>query len=1071
MDAECWHKAADIFLVALDLEGNERDAFVERATAGDAQVRREVDVLLSSHERAGGFLEIAASVAARDAHVRALDRARHVRRLGDYELLQEIAAGGMGIVFRARQISLNRIVALKTVVGGPLASAGNVARFQTEAEAAAQLDHPNIVPIYEVGECDGVHYYSMRLIEGGSLLDRIGEFALPDPSTTITDHAEMAARQSRIARLLAKVARGVHCAHQHGILHRDLKPANILIDSQGEPLIADFGIAKLLAGDGGATRTATMIGTPNYMAPEQAAGDARALTTAADVFSLGAILYQLLTARQPFQGATPLETLQRVVEQEPPAPRTCNKAIDRDLETICSKALLKNPAQRYGSAEAFADDLDRWLTGEPIAARPTSPTERAWLWCRRKPALAALSAGLLLSIVSGLVISLWQWRRAEGTAALMAQNLYVSDVGVAFGAWESGRIERARELLNGQRPGLGQPDLRTFEWRYLFGLTRPKELLTIQTGAAQIWGSAVSPDGRILATGAGDGTIQLWDLPSGAPLGSLKNSPTIIYCLAFSPVDGTLLAAATDTLEVQLWDVSKRQLVGRLVHHASTFSLAFTPDGRKLATVAGYPYALDTPAELSLWDVDTRQKVRSFDAHQASSAFVDISRDGNLLAITSGDGSVTIWNLATHLPAGRLTGHKGMAICARFSPSGSMLATGGIDGTVRLWDVATGQMVAVLGSHEGAVYSVAFSPDGKRLLSGGLDHTARLWDVSAQRPVGVLRGHGSRVFSVSYAHDGLTVVTASLDGTAKIWSSSDAPEFEIFDRYPGSRATVDFSPDGRWLARSADRVTLWDAQRQEKIVDIPHSYARFSDDSSVLATTSAAGVTLWNVTGRVPTLVANIGVDAPPARAPAFSPDGQLLAVAIETPSPLIEIRSVARRDRIAQLVETPSRGTIRSYAFSRDGLRLIAGYADGRVRLWNARTWTAGRLLDAHTKSVDAMAFSPDGRLFATGSLDTTVQLWSATFETAPVALRGDNGAVSTLAFAPDGETLAVGSVDATVKFWNVRTRREVATIKAHDSVVTSVAFSPDGRMLATASVDQTMKLWKAPALAEIGR
>ena len=1080
MDAQCWHKAADIFLVALDLEGTERDSFVEKATAGDALVRREVEVLLASHERAGDFLELPppsiprlpAAIGAEDS--RALDRARQIRRLGDYELLEEIAAGGMGVVFRARQISLNRIVALKTIVGGPLASSSMVGRFRTEAEAAANLDHPNIVPIFEVGEHEGVHYYSMRFIEGGSLQDHMGDYALPQGSEArALSRAEMDTRQSRVARLLAMIARGVHHAHQHGILHRDLKPANILLGAQGEPLIADFGIAKLLVGDGNSTRTATVIGTPNYMAPEQAAGGVRPLTTAADVFSLGAILYQLLTRRLPFQGATPLETLTRVIEQDPPPPRSSNKGIDRDLDTICRKALLKNPAQRYGSAEVLADDLERWLRGEPIAARPVSATERTWRWCRRKPALAAMSAGLILSIVTGLVISIWQWRRADRTSAILAQNLYVSDVGVGYGAWESGNIERARTLLDGQRPRHGDPDLRTFEWRYLFGLTRPREILTIRTGADQVWGSAVSPDGRLLATGSGNGRIQLWDLPSGAPLGTLQASSGIIYCIAFSP-DGALLATATDTNEVHLWDTSRRQLVGRLVHRGATASLAFSPDGRTLATMAGYLYAIDTPAELSLWDVASRQKVSSLVGHTSSAGWMHFSPNGRLLATPQGDGSVTLWNVGSGTLAGRLTGHKGLVICARFSPDGTILATGGIDGSVRLWDVATRQMLVVLGFHQGAVYSLAFSPDGERLVSGGLDHTARLWNVKAQRPVGVLRGHDSRVFSVSYTPDGRTVLTASLDGTAKVWSSRDAPESEVFDRHPGNWATVDFSPNGRLMTRSvasADRITLWDAQRLGKVADIPHRDSSFSPDSSLLATTSAGGLTLWDVTGGGPKLVANIALDAPPIHTPVFSPDGQVLAASLGKPSPRIEIRSVAHRDRMAQLIEAPNRGDVASYAFSRDGTLFVTGYDDGRIRLWDARTWTAGRLLEGHTQRVNAVAFSPDGRLLATASADTTVQLWSTTFHTAPTALRGDGGAIISVAFSPDGQTLAVGSVDGTVKFWNVRTRREVATIKAHDSVVTSVAFSPDGRMLATISVDQTMRLWKAPALAETDR
>jgi WD40 repeat protein len=272
-------------------------------------------------------------------------------------------------------------------------------------------------------------------------------------------------------------------------------------------------------------------------------------------------------------------------------------------------------------------------------------------------------------------------------------------------------------------------------------------------------------------------------------------------------------------------------------------------------------------------------------------------------------------------------------------------------------------------------------------------------------------------------------------------------------------------------ASSAGRITLWDASRLEKIAEIPHSNSSFSRDSTLLVTTSADGLTLWNITGAAPRLVGNITLDAPTTRPPVFSPDGQILAVAVEKPSPRIEIRHVAGGGRIAQLMETPSRGIVGAYAFSRDGTVFVTGYEDGRLRLWDVRTWTAGRLLEAHAQPVDAMAFSPDGRLLATAGADTTVQLWSTTFQTAPTALRGDAGASLSLAFTPDGETLAVGSADGVVKFWNLRARREVAAIKAHDSYVTSLAFSPDGQTLATISLDQTMRLWKAPSFAETDR
>jgi hypothetical protein len=307
-----------------------------------------------------------------------------VRHFGDYELLEEIARGGMGIVYRARQVSVNRPVALKMILSGQLASADDVRRFQTEAEAAANLDHPNILPIYDVGEHDGQHYFSMKLIEGRNLGARVTEL-VPQP------------REG--AALVARLARAIHFAHRRGILHRDLKPANILLDSDGAPYITDFGLAKRIEGDSGLTRTGALVGTPSYMPPEQARAE-KQLTTAADVYSLGAILYELLSGRPPFRAGTALDTILQVLEKEPDHPRAFNPQADRDLCAIALKCLHKAPEQRYESAAALADDLDRWLHGEPTLARPPSLAGQALRWLKRN---AATGAGVLaLGTAAGL---------------------------------------------------------------------------------------------------------------------------------------------------------------------------------------------------------------------------------------------------------------------------------------------------------------------------------------------------------------------------------------------------------------------------------------------------------------------------------------------------------------------------------------------------------------------------------------------------------------------------------------------------------------------------------------------
>ncbi|MFO1458878.1 MAG: serine/threonine-protein kinase [Verrucomicrobiota bacterium] len=462
-------------------------------------------------------------------------------RLGSYELLGELGRGGMGVVYRARQSGLNRDVALKVLRLGPLSSGSDRLRFRREASAAAALRHPNAVVVHEVGEADGHAYLAMELVEGRTLADLTRDGPLPP---------EEAARHT------AGVAAAIAAAHARGIVHRDLKPSNVLVDTDGCPRVTDFGLAKAIASPGGSgaassgrqpdesemTRTGEVVGSPGYLPPERvdpARGDDG---FPGDIYSLGALLYHLITGRPPFAAATVTATLAQVLHEEPVPPRRLNSAIPRDLETICLKCLAKEPARRYPGAREVADDLQAFLAHRPIRARPAGAAERLRLWCRRKPASAALAAGLAIAIGLGLGGILWQSDRATREARISQLNAYAADLGAASAAFESGDRARALDLLERQRPRKGAPDLRGFEWRLLANRARSNPAVRLGAHTDVVPQVAFSPDSRLLASAGGDGKVRLWDRGSPGAFRELNPHRGPAWWVGFSP-DGRLLAS------------------------------------------------------------------------------------------------------------------------------------------------------------------------------------------------------------------------------------------------------------------------------------------------------------------------------------------------------------------------------------------------------------------------------------------------------------------------------------------------------------------------------------------------
>jgi WD40 repeat protein/tRNA A-37 threonylcarbamoyl transferase component Bud32 len=963
------------------------------------------------------------------------------RRVGDYELLEQIGYGGMGIIYKARQISLQRLVALKMIRPDRLASPADVLRFHSEAEAAAGLDHPNIAPIYEVGEHEGEHYFSMKLIEGGSLAEHLPRLTKDLPTGV---------------RLLMTVACAVHYAHQHGVLHRDLKPANILLDAEGRPHVTDFGLAKRLGlkpGEESLTQQGMIVGTPSYMSPEQADGRA-AVSTAADVYSLGAILYELLTGRPPFRASTPLDTLMQLRQQDPTAPRRLNRRVDCDLETICLKCLHKEPHQRYSGAQALADDLKRRLRGEPVRARPVGRCRRAVKWARRRPALALL----MVVFFAGVAGVIWQWRRAVAEYQKEHDTAHARTIGQSYAEWLAGNADPDR-LLNEC-----DPESRGWEWHYLHRLFRIRQLATLHGHADSVLSVAISPDGSRIASASADGIVKVWDRRSQREIHTLRGHAAAIKVVAFSP-DGRKLASGSDDGDVRLWDVVRgEQVLAWRGHVLGVTGLAFEPDGKRLASTGKGESSL---GELRLWDAGNGAALAG-KTWRTPLAAVAFSPDGRRL-ITAGEdvlsGAIVVaWDVATLAPIGGFKGQIRKNVrwtSIAFSADGQWVAAGSPAGLVRVWDGEKAQ--EFFSPTDASVFGVAFSTRDARIIAAAVaDNTIRGWFTRSGTPAFTLRGHRGGVTAVACSSDGAFVASGSLDRTVRLWDIRRRDD-DLTLRASEGYTSVAFSPAGTYLASApSDKALLiWDTSTGKvtaRLQSLPESVNNlaFSADGAQLACAGSDGlVRIREVpSGReVFCLQGHSGS----VNAVAYHSDGARIASAgddgtvrvWEVPSG-VEVLCLRGHD-----------GAVHAVAFSPDGSRLASAGKDGVVRVWDAGTGREFLALDDHAGPVYAVAFNADGRRLAAAGQDEIVRVWNAAGGKLLQSLRGHMGAVRGLAYGPCGRLASVGD-DKAVRLWDPA-GHDLLALRGHKDVVRTVAFSRDGHQLATAGDDRMIKVWDA--------
>jgi WD40 repeat protein len=980
-----------------------------------------------------------------------------------YELLIELGRGGMGVVYKARQLELDRMVALKMVLAGVHLSKRDLERFRSEAAAVAGLQHTNIVQVYEVGEHEGRPYFSLEFVEGGSLAHKLKGEPLPTREAV---------------ELIEILARAIHFAHERGIVHRDLKPANILLTKEGQPKISDFGLAKHVRGSGAHTQTGTVMGTPSYMAPEQALGHSRDVGPAADVYALGAILYEMLSGRPPFRSETPLDTMMQVASEEAVPLGRLQPRLPQDLVTICMKCLQKEPYKRYASAEDLADDLVRFRLGEPILARPIGAMERAYKWARRRPAMAGLIVLTLLAIIMSFVTVTLKWRHEaesrarleaaqQETAAALARaetSLYCNRIALAEREWLANNVARVRQLLRECKP-----DLRGWEWHYLNRLAHG-DLITLRGHDSPVFGLAFSPDGEHLVSASVDQTVKVWDPLADRALFT-QNGPVARdrgLAVAFSADSKQVLFAGAQQ-GIFTWDaftgrpIQSSNRPGGKVHCA-----AFSPDRRRLA-------AGGTDGSVVVWELGT-QKAMAFPGHAGAVHCVAFALTGKWLASAGNDGTVKVWDVGNGSLVKSIPAHTAAVHSVAFSNEGFRVVSASADGTVKVWEAVNGKLIATFRGHHNQATCAVFSPNGKLVASAGKDHVIRIWNTGTAEELIALRGHTDRIHCLAFRRDGKLLASAGEDRVVKIWDATTEQEARSFRARLASNCIV-FAPDGKRLATAESHVQLWDPVSTRSLgvmggeaVELIFSLAYHPDGQSL----ATAGKTLKvrdAATGRDLRTLAR----ASPAhfRSVAYRPDGQRLVSGGD--DGMVRIWDPVAAKELVTL--SGHHGSVLGVVFSADGKLIASASADHTIKIWDAASGAEVRTLTGHYGRVNSVAFSPDGRWIASGaegpteaegesSAEGELKVWDAATGELRHNLWGHSGIVNVVTFSPDGERLVSGSNDQTVKIWEPVFGHEVLTLRGHTGSVHGLAFSPDGHFLASIATDQMVRIWNATPL-----
>jgi eukaryotic-like serine/threonine-protein kinase len=1076
-------QVSEIFNSAVELADDERRAFLAAECGADEAMHAEVCALLTAHEGAGGFMRDDEALSPDlEAQWARLKPEGAGDRIGRYKLLQEIGEGGFGTVWMAEQMEpVSRKVALKIIKLG-MDTREVIARFESERQALAMMDHPNIAQVFDAGATPlGRPFFVMELVRG-------------IPITEYCDEAGLGTRERLV--LFGDVCAAINHAHQKGVIHRDIKPSNVMITLHGEkavPKVIDFGIAK--ATEGGKltdktlfTRFEQFIGTPVYMSPEQASWSGLDVDTRSDIYSLGILIYELLTGRPPFDAQTmaaagPDEVRRIIREQEPPkpssrlrttageertrvakarqiAPSQVNSLIEPDLDWIVMKAIDKDRARRYQTANGLAHDIERFLADETVSARPPSAAYQFRKFARRHKVALRVAAGIVTVLLAGTVMSTWQAVRAtraeqrakeqsrlldkeriraDGAAETAQQNLYYAQMHLGQPAWREHRGSKSlREILGKWIPRAASPDRRGWEWFYLAALPRQNvRTFTPAAGAFPDRYSVVAwhiGSGR-LAEGTADGMIRVWDADRQQTTRTLQGPvPGVEYWgnewIAWSP-DGTRLVAGGRDGRVHVWDSASGEKLRVLqVHELPLRTVAFSSDGTRLA-------AWEAGGKITIWNVQTGTLVAEV-VHPGDVTEGAWSPDDRLLASGHGDGTVTFSETRTGAPIVSLQAHADSIYDLAWSPDSRRIATtSASDFFVNVWDVASQQKVLGPLRHSHEITSIAWEPNGQRIVSAGMDFAIKVWDAAAGREVVTLRGHGETITSIAWGPDG-RLATAGSDGSMKVWDSLHDQESSVLVADPRRATAVAWSPDGSRLASAGDEgiIRIWDAATRHEQLAIPAHDER--------------------------KIVPQYGL----IRSLAWSPDGTRIASAGLDGAAKIWDAATGR-----EVFALPgSHGAVWCVAWKPDGTALAAGWQDGTIGIAEHFDNPATvRFFQAHEnppraktpKGVRTLAWSPQGDRLASGGFDKLVKVWDSAREAELVRMQGQNGHIIAVSWSADGKFLASGAADALVVTWDAATGEKLHTMRGHNDFVDAVKWSPDGSRLASAGIDNAVRIW----------